>query len=252
MIYIKDKKLNNPPIKQVIVGMLFENIFKSFDEIVPFYENSDLKNIFPKKEIIQTMAIQMNNAPKLTQDILSGLKLSNDNSKELYVEQNRLLYIDGYKYNNYSTFIDKFYEILNCFFGSFVKEFKIKELALRYINSFNLSEEELGETFYIYPEINLSKKLPDKDNFYALMRNHLLVSNIISTENPNMSAVIKNVFNPINSAGMLNVLFDIDTNLRKEYTLNSIEGLKLEFSKLKEFKNQIFFSNFENAYEEFK
>lgn len=251
MIYIKDKKLNNPPIKQVIVGMLFENIFKSFDKIVPFYENSDLKNIFPKKEITQTIAIQMNNAPQLTQDVSDVLKLSNDNLEELYIESNRLLYIDRHEYINYNAFIDKFFEILNCFFVSFVKEFKIKELGLRYINFFNISQEKLGKTFYICPGINLSKKTNESD-FYALMRNHLLVSNIISTENPNMSAVIKNVFNPINSAGMLDVLFDIDTNLRKEYTLNSTEDLKLELSKLKEFKNQIFFSNFKNAYEEFK
>ena len=122
---------------------------------------------------------------------------------------------------------------------------------MRYINSFNLSEDDLGETFYICPKVNLNKKTNEED-YYAFFRNNLSISNLISAENPNITAVVKNVFNPINNNKELNILFDIDTNLRKEYTLSNAKGLEEELLKLKEFKNHIFFYNFKNAYEEFK
>lgn len=254
MDYSNVKSLNNPPIKQVSAGLLFEPVFKSFDDIQSFYESSKLKELFSKKEITKTMAVLMDKEPKITQDVMEFLKLSNsENLKELYIDSSRILYIDGDKYDNFDTFSSKLYEILDVFFNNSIKELKLKEVGLRYINSFNLPQNKLGELFYVCPQINLTKD-KNPNNPYAYMSNNLTISSIVNAKNKSITAIVKNMINLNKETPLLNIVFDIDTNMCKEYTLSKSEDLKQDFLDLKSFKNQIFFSNFENAYdiEEFK
>ncbi len=246
MCDIEKNKLNNPPIKQVVVGLIFESIFKSFDDIVDFYENSKLKDIFSKKEKTQVMSFQFGDSLKLTQDILVGLKLTNDNNAaEFIIEPNRILYVDKNKYKDYETFINKFYSILNCFFNSNVKELKIQEMGLRYINNFNIPNSDIGKVFYISPNIHLTCN--KQTQHYAKIANSLLVSNILNSENDDIFATVKTQYNPTKQSDLINITFDIDTHLNQKYTLNKIEDIKQRLNELKNFKNKIFFSNFENA-----
>ena len=245
--------LNNPPIKQVSAGLMFEPAFKSFDDIQLFYKNSKLKELFPKQETNKTMAVLMDKEPRITQDVMKFLKLTNDkNLKELYIDPSRILYIDGDKYSNFDTFSSALYDIVDIFLGS-IKELKIKEVGLRYINSFSLSQDKLGKVFYVCPQINLTND-GNPNNPYAYMSNNLTISSIVDVKNKNLSAIVKNMTNLKPNTPLLNIEFDIDTNMCKEYTLVKSEDLKKDFLELKRFKNQIFFSNFENAYEieEFK
>ncbi len=244
---VENNKLNNPPIKQVIVGLMFEKIFKSIDDIIELYENSKLKEIFSKKEKTQIMSFQLGDSSKLTQDIIVGLKLTNsNNSIEVLIEPNRILYVDNSKYIDYKTFISNFYNILNCFFNSSIKEFRIQEIGLRYINSFNLKNIDIGKVFYIRPTINLTNRI--QGNYYAYIGNSLLVSNIFNSENNKMFATVKTQYNPTNQSDLINVIFDIDTHYTLEYTLSKTEDIENKLIELKKFKNEIFFSNFENAY----
>jgi uncharacterized protein (TIGR04255 family) len=248
MDYGNIQSLNNPPIKQVSAGLLFEAAFQSFDDILAFYNASCLKELFPKNEIVKTMAVRMENEPKITQDIVNFIRLTNcEKTKELFMDQYRILYMDSSKYVDFDAFSSKLYKILECFLKGAIKEFKLKEMNLRYINAFSLSEESLHEEFYIGPYINLTND-KNSDTPYAYMGNHLLVSHIVDAKNPRMTAVIKNTFEPASITRKLNIIFDIDTNLRKEYTVTRIEDLKEDFLNLKKFKNQIFFSNFKNAH----
>ena len=246
-------KLNNPPIKQVIVGLVFESIFKSIDDIIDFYEKSDLKGSFSKKGKTQVMTFQLGDSSKLTQDVLEGLKLINDNNLiDVIIEPNRILYVDRNKYKNYETFISKFYNILNCFFKSNIKEFKIQEMGLRYINTFNISNSDIGKTFYISPNINLLNN--EQNGYYAYIGNSLIVSNILDSENQSIFANVKTQYIPSSQLDLINVTFDIDTHLTQIFTLSEINDIEKRLIELKNFKNKIFFSNFANVYdiEEFK
>ena len=245
MEYIKKEKLNNAPIKEVMIAFAFDNIFKSSDDIKSFYDKSELKNIFAKQEETKALSIYLNNDTEITRDVLNGIKFNSaDEKKELFIELDRAFYIDKNKYTGFEDFIKGFYDILKCFFDEYEK-IHIKELALRYVNVFNLQSDKLSNEFYIYPCISLQNNC---ENF-ATMSNHLSVFNIQNINCAEIFATIKVAFYPINTNNLLNTVFDIDTHMLKEYTFNNIEETKEYILKLKNFENEIFFSNFKNVYE---
>ena len=240
------QKLNNSPIKQVIIGLVIEGLFDNPSSIDTFYEQWSLKDTFTKSEIIKSVKFEINEKPKILQDITPGYVFKNaDETETIVIELNTIRYSDQSKYVSYEHFIEKFSCIIESIFSYYDKTFNIKEIGLRYINCFDIESQRLDNEFMIVPTIRLNT---DDNLPFATYSNYLSMANVQSQSNANMFATVKTVYK-VKSPLLLNITFDIDTHDTTSYTLSSKEELNEKVSDLKEFKNLIFFSNFKNAYE---
>lgn len=239
----KIEKLNNPPIKEVVVGILCEDLFKSFDEINSFFENSLLKDKYAKKEVIHSMALSMGDEPKLGQQATVGIVIcADDDNAKIHIELDKLMFVDSSKYDKFDAFYDKFEFILSEILKYKNNDLKINNIGLRYVNNFLLSNEKLNEKFLVKQSIVTC----DNESF-AFPLNSLFLTNIKSVTNSNMYAIIK-IIREVATPVSARVVFDIDTHLEGAYNISDKATLKERLLDLKEFKNKIFFSNFNNAY----
>ena len=247
------KKLDKPPIKEVILGIAFENLFNTPKDIEDFYEQSAIKSKFITKEDVKEVKFEISEKPKISQDIISGCILTSaDKHETINIVSNTVMFSDKSQYVSYENFITKFNNIMENILLYCSKPLTIKEIGLRYINNFNLNSQKLESEFKIVPTLNLINP-NDQTSLYAAMSNSLSMVNIQSAIYPNMFATVKTVYKAHNPL-LLNITFDIDTHDTTTYTISSKEELNEKIILLKEFKNMIFFSNFEDAYkmEEFK
>lgn len=244
------KQLGNPPIKEVIIGLLLDGLFVNKDEIQAFYDNFSLKNKYVKQESITSVSFEIGNEPKIAQNIADGIVLKTEAEDEIIqIEPNKIMFIDRNKYIGFNNFFNKFEAIIANISKMYNQEIEIADIGLRYINNFNFLIDDIDKHFIIHPTLNTNtEKCP-----YALKNNYLSVASIISTVNPQMFATVKTLFQIANPV-TLNITFDIDTHINKTYKLNDLGGVKSKVLELKCFKNQIFFSNFNDIYniEEFK
>lgn len=242
------QKLQNAPIKNVVIGLAIEDLFENPETIECFYEQSSLKDKFCNKESLKSVKFEISEKPKIVQDVAPGFMYTNaDKTETIVIELNTIRYNDNSKYESYEKFIEKFSSVVDEIFSYNEKAYNVKEIGLRYINCFNLDPNKLEE-FFIYPTVKLSTNIEGVITPFAAMNNYLLMANIQSQKNSNIFATIKTVHKAI-SPRLLDITFDIDTHDTTGYTLNSKEELYEKVSCLKEFKNMIFFSNFKNAYE---
>lgn len=237
------KILKNPPIKEVVVGVLCEDLFKSFDEINLFFEQSLLKDKYAQKEVINSMALSIDEEPKLGQRATVGIVcLANNENSKIHIELDKLMFFDSHKYDKFETFYDRFKIILSEILKYKDNNLKINNIGLRYVNNFVLSNENLNKKFLVKQSIETRD-----DEIFAFPLNSLFLMNIKSSKNPNMYAIVKTIkeaHNPVSTR----VVFDIDSHLDGTYNIANEIDLKEKLLELKIFKNKIFFSNFNDVY----
>lgn len=235
----KRERLNNPPINQVIIAVELKDIFTKKDDIDTFYEKFSLKKQYSKKQEIKSVTFEMGESPKVINDISQIYNLSNEaNTEQIQIGKSKLLFVDKNKYTKFDVFFNKFSKILDDTKRIFGQEICIKTIGLRYINIFDFSSETCQNHFSIMPNI---ETMCDNGN-YGLIKNYMSVINLVSSKNENISANVKTMFK-LKSNNLLNIVFDIDTKI-----INVNTNYKDEILKLKEFENNIFFSNFKDIY----
>lgn len=230
--------LNKPPIKEVIIGISAQNLFASAKEILDFYDKSSLNKTYTFKEEYLPMRIEISDEPKIISDTSSCVKVSTDN-EALFIESNKLMFADKSEYNDFETFLTKYLSIMSEIIDYTNRMIEIEDIGLRYVNNFSCPMDKLGSTFLMFPAIHLE----EKEKHFATMNNHLMMSNITSTETPNISASVKVLFHILDDKN-LDITFDIDTHLNGHYNMSKIEEFKTHVVQLQDFKNKIFFSNF--------
>ena len=242
-------KLNKPPIKSVIIGISCDGLFKNSEEIKCFYNNSKLKEMFKENQEVNNVLVQMGDEPKFVKNTLWGYVFVNDDKKEqIHIELNKLMFIDSNDYTTFNDFFKKFQIILSEIFKYKKCNLCVSDIGLRYVNEFLFSKEKLEQRFLIKQILNLKD-----ENIFGKSLNSLFINNIQSTANNNMYAVVKTIMDEANAVSS-KIVFDIDTHLNLPYTIDNIERFKNDLLKLKDFKNQIFFSNFKDikSIEEFQ
>lgn len=243
------RKLNNPPIKEVIIGMAIEGLFDTPESIENFYNQSNLKDRFSNKEILKAVKFEITEKPKILQDISPGFIFTDiDKTEAVTIELNTIRYSDKSKYISYENFIQKFDKIVDSLLQYSANSISIKEIGLRYINQFKLDSNKIGNEFVMKPTIELSSGTEEQKTLYAGMNNYLSVANIRSMQNINVFATVKTVYRALNPM-LIDITFDIDTHDTTSYTISNNEELKEKVFNLKNFKNLIFFSNFKKPYE---
>lgn len=243
------QKLNNAPIKEVIIGIAIEGLFDTPETIENFYNQSSLKDSFLNKETLKAVKFEISEKPRILQDVSPGFIYTNmDKTETVAIELNTIRYSDKSKYISYEEFIQKFGKIVDNILLYTTKPIFIKEIGLRYINQFHLEANKIGNEFIMKPTIELAGGLENQESLYAAMNNYLSVANIQSIQNSKVFATVKTVYKALNPM-LVDITFDIDTHDTTSYTINNKEELKEKVLNLKDFKNLIFFSNFKNPYE---
>ena len=239
------KNLNKAPIKEVVIGISFDEVFHTIDDIQDFYDKSKFKHSYNLTEELRAVSFEVGEESKVTRNIAKGLSFSSDSNKEnINIETNKLMYVDKNEYTTFDNFFNKFLTILNELLEYVKKPIKVRDIGLRYNNSFRLPFETLEHQF----KIKSTMPVVENEEQYALYLNHLMMSNIRSMDNPDLLATIKTILKDSDGAS-LQVIFDIDVHLKNEYDLINLDDFKDKALQLKNYKNKIFFSNFENAYE---
>lgn len=237
------KNLINPPIKEVIIGISFEELFKTPEDINDFYQKSFLKDKYPKIDEIRTISFEIGNEPKLGKNLSIGsIITSEDDSELLHIEFNKLMFVDKNKYTDFDNFINKFTSIISEVLKLKSEIIPASDIGLRYINKFKLPLNKLNE-FHIVPTFTCY----EQNEVYAQYINHLTMTNIRSAENENIFANVKTILGNANGIN-IDITFDIDVHLKMMYNINNVENFYNEILQLKNFKNKIFFSNFDDAY----
>lgn len=244
----KIQELIKPPIKEVIIGISYDGLFTDLEDIITLFESSSLNSNYDKTEEVKTVSFEMGSAPKLSKNISVGYVFKNKINDELiHIQLDKLMFIDRNNYTTFDNFIQKFIFIITEIL-KYKNNFDVKDIGLRYVNSFLFSNEKYKNNFKIKPTISL-----DDGVCFAKQINSLNITNVSSNTNINMFASVKTIIETANDASK-NIIFDIDTHLQKKYTINNAENFYNEVLQLKEFKNKIFFSNFVDIYniEEFQ
>lgn len=237
------QKLDNPPIKEAVIGVGI-SCFSSNDEIEDFYNNTDLHNDYPNKLSRKKILFSFNNEGHRIGQQEEGYMLQKEN-EELFVEKSRITLIDRNEYLSFDILLKKYQKIWNSF-EKFIsnknKIFKVNDVALRYMNRFELpNPTKLKEQFLILPSI----KLQDFDNEDIGILDEYLGSYSLQSDRYKSSGNIQVLIKPtINNT--VEIIFDIDVhdvdNLPQDFN-----GIKNTLFRLKEFKNSIFFANIPNA-----
>ncbi len=243
------KKLDNPPIDKVIVAIQLNDFIVNEDEIEELSKCSYFKKSYQKINKINAVSFVLGESNKITNNIEAVHVFSNtDETVELQISNGKILFLDGNKYTTYENFINKFYKAFDEIKKFKKKDFEITKIGLRYINIFSFSYEDYNRYFKIKPQITV---VNEEKKDYALIKNYMSVFNIEAPDNDKLLANVKAMFK-ISSNKNVNIVFDIDTTL--EDKINSEKNLQEKLIKLKDFKNDIFYSHFNDIYniKEFK
>lgn len=238
----KYEKLENPPIKQVILGLELNGLFSSNENLDVFNNNFGLKDYYYNPKKFDLYTVNFIDKPEISQNTLEGIEYkSKDGCQFIHMEANRLIYSDSNKYKDFESFYSKFCLVLNEIIKEFTGDVEVLGIHLRYINDFSLGIDKIQEKFRILPTINC---INENENF-AKIKNHISIYNLVADSNINMEANVKTVLRLLEK-DKLNVIFDIDTYYKDNFKLSDTQKLGNLIQELKEFKNDIFFNNFTN------
>ncbi len=233
---IKFPKLNNPPIKEVILGLMINELFNSEKERELLCDK--FKDLYPNKETINSFSVQLQDKPQITESLENGIILSKaDKSEQIHIMPNKLMYVDRNKYKTFDIFYNRYKTILSEVLATF-KEFEVYDIGLRYVNNFTLPITNMMDYFLIAPNINCDYN----SNHYADIAGYLSAVNIASSVDRSIQGNVKTAIKAIN-VSQLNITFDIDTHKIQTCTISNLDNFKEQLLQLKEFKNSIFYSN---------
>ena len=236
----KYKKLDNAPIKQVVLGLELNGLFSSNDAIHAFENIFPYKDSYNKRKRLNSVTVDFSEGPKILKNSLEALEIiSADECQVIHIEANKIFYTDLNKYIDFDTFYNKFCPVLDEVIKHFGGETDVMGVGLRYVNNFKVPINEVNKKFKILPTINFKCE----NETYAKILNYFTITNIVADFNPSIEANIKTAFRAL-KLNKLEILFDIDTYYEDKFKLKDINELKNNIMELKEFKNHIFFDNF--------
>lgn len=233
-------KLKKPPIIEAIVQIAFESpslkevkALKSFfDTLKPDY--TDIKEIVSislesffheQKQVKQTN-------PELT---LNGYIINNkSNPKHIVLTSTSISLNHKKPYTSWDSMIKDFKEIWKKF-CNFLPDLQVNKLSLRYVNRIDL---DITSSKGVYDFFNLFPKIPSE--ILTPINQHSLQVEV-PHKNKELIAKITQVIKPCsNVENKIHCNLDIEIN-KDTYTID--EDIWLSFSKMRDFKNEIFFSS---------
>lgn len=237
------QQLKNPPIQEAIIDIQFELVDPDKLDLKSLENFADsIKTEYPKKSPkirysigFAVSAMPEEDKPIDRQMLQEGFVLTND--KEKKVVQLSFNNFTFNKLNPYTSW-EEIKTDSKAVWENFTSQFpvaKIKRVALRYINKIEL-ETPIGEKgFDAY-----LRMLPSIPSELSPIVDHFTLQVVMPMPNENIKAIVTQTFETKEKG--IEYLLDIDT-----YQLanndSTIDELWLEFEKIRNFKNQIFFNS---------
>lgn len=246
-----DFYLNNPPIKEVALGLYLRNPKYDIEFIKNYKEQylADFKNELPFK----TIDIKIGDGEEIevkSQQNFGAYTLSNDSNDELWnIDLNRILFVDKTKYSNFENFLNKFLIQFDNLYENLGENLNCEMIALRYSNEFSFKIADLYENFAILPMFRQEYE----NSLYASNSSYMCVVNIVNSQDNKITATVNTNFivdNVDTTKLLINFDIEVKYTLNKDVCLNT-ERFKEYLTKMRLFKNKIFFSNIIRAKEVF-
>ena len=236
---MNNKKLKKPPIIEAIIGIALSKPIYSLETLESLYK-SNFSDIFAKKETRKNFIahIDINTNAFKSDGREMGLKLSTDpKDLTLFLEINRLSLSKLAPYESGESLLKQYKGFWNTYIEKYEGEINIQDIASRSINRFVLPIDKLG-LFAIKP-VMLSENLILFGNYAGQY--------IIISSRFNAKAIINVNTKPLENK-KVEITFDIDAHNVINVKYNNFESdIESIFMRLREFKNDIFFSNLPKA-----
>jgi|GEM_PF-2251597 len=194
-----------------------------------------------------TQNIETNSIEVLQEKSHRGYILTDSNeNKVFYISDNELVLNQIKPYQDWENF-SKLYEKAFKQYHSVCTIKRINNIALRYINKFEIPLDKWQEQLLMYPNMKLDDVqdssptflVETTTNYKVISEHHLAIADVILILNPS-------------EGGSLSVILDIEVNSRIEHSdYNNYAFIIETLDRLRSFKNKIFFSNIPNAKELF-
>jgi uncharacterized protein (TIGR04255 family) len=231
---IKPKTLAKPPIKEAVLEILFNyphtvnpNFLKEYGKLIA--------RDYPSRENLITITgdISKNNA-KISRNNIGYAYFSDNKKTSIQTRMNGFSFSQtNESYTSWENFKPIAFKELKAFVD-FLKPESIYRLSLRFINEIKVPPQEDLKNY-----INI---LPNIDNFDLPIRGFVTR---VEVEKPDISAIaivsqlLSPPFDPT-----VNIYFDIDVIVKRDPPAEiDFEDLSVRFEKLRDFKNDIFFSS---------
>ncbi len=235
----KERKLDNPPIKDVVLAITFDSLFDENNTVNLYANEVQNKTGFNKVNTMGSFQVHIDAKTGMQEvkSIENAFLQSRDKKQSFSIELNKLWYSDKSKYKNFDNFyrkIDKIYSMLNV-----NKNFEVREIGLKYVNSFCLPLNLLDRHFEILPIFNNQSK---DGNYYSLVKKYSNNINVVSSKFEKVGAYVSIYYTATLNAD-IKIDFIIDTYYKSLGEVKTFSEIYQKCSILREFKNEIFYGN---------
>ena len=236
-----DNKKVKSYIRETRIGLFYDDAFSNEKDILNI--KSLLSKDFEFKGNRINKEIKINPKENNIEEKFDGYAFeSSDNKQKIFFERKRLLFVDNSEYISFDNLMNLYDKVLTIVHDSFFNQVKFKNILMTTINAIECPVNKANNIAPFLPYLNLRISNQD-NNTFAFMKGHHIVSALI--KNPRtpqeLNASIESIIPTITS----NNSFPLVLNIETEATLrdNNIEYIKNKLNDLRDFRNEIFFSN---------
>jgi uncharacterized protein (TIGR04255 family) len=241
--------LQKAPIEEAIISITIDrekhSSLQAIEEICSNFVAHPRRNIIRMNEVVVEHTDDSFSASQKNKD--SGFALSTEDNKEIL--QVSVDTLSLHRLNPYISWenLEKSYKEAWEIYTSSLSIEKIKDLAIRYINSFPIPTENWSQNILMHPNIATENEVDSSKMFLVdTFSRHILTSEKYAAE----ATVLLHIKHE--SQNSLRVIMDIGVRSRTGISnFPKYDAITETFNRLRNFKNQIFFSNVPKAAELF-
>lgn len=230
-----------PQIKESRIGLFFEKLFVSKQDLISLKINEILSKKYPTKKEIKynNLNIQRNT---IQTDLFGGYMFnSSDQNQIVYIEPSRILFIDKSAYTNFKDLLAKYEDILEII-SQLPSDKKINAVVLTTNNIIECEYEKREQISHLLPNISLSNKENNNSFFASIVE---FQNNIFISKNPatpqQIDGLVSVRTNGTIQESILQLIFNNELSIRVK--TNDVNKIKEKLEELHTFRNEIFFSN---------
>lgn len=234
---MKYEVFKNAPITEAVLEVVvLPGEETKMESLLPFHE--PIKERFPKieqgKEVRGGFKVGIGSASFFEEKPIGYLFRSHRENKVIQARLNGFAFSKLKPYENWESFRSEGKDLWKSY-AEMTKPQKILRISMRYINRIEIPLPMKDFEEYILTRLQIAPGLPQAISQFFIR------FEIPKSEIPAMAVIIQTIEN-VTDKNRLPVIFDIDVIRENEYPVNSPE-VWIDFEKLHDFKNEIFFSS---------
>jgi len=233
----KYEVFKNAPITEAVLEVVvLPSEETKMESLLPFHE--PIKERFPKieqgKEVRGGFKVGVGSASFVEEKPIGFIFRSHQENKVIQARVNGFAFSKLKPYENWEAFRSEANDLWKSY-AEMTKPQKILRISMRYINRIEIPLPMRDFEEYILTRLQIAASLPQAISQFFIR------FEIPNSEIPAMAVIIQTIEN-VTDKNRLPLIFDIDVLRENEYPVDSPE-VWIDFEKLHDFKNDIFFSS---------